>query len=178
MSVKVLKLVRTRDLARPAVKAVLLDMAFYASDDGSGVWPSNSTLQAGTGWKETAVRDALKTLNELGLIKLVGVVSGKNGSTEKYDLDLNAIAALSKNKLAKTQPEPVRETNPTGSGNEPLPVRETNPNSNSNRKGIVSVAKKIERAINGSQYAHESDHLIDDDRFAVFEAEMEARGQG
>lgn len=67
MSIKVANLVRSRIIGSAALKAVLLNMAYRASDDGE-VYSSKETMAAETELSRATVFRAVNQLVSLGLI--------------------------------------------------------------------------------------------------------------
>ncbi|KAA0122078.1 helix-turn-helix domain-containing protein [Methylobacterium sp. P1-11] len=67
MSFAAQKWVMPLDCGSPVVKCVLIALAYYADEDGL-CWPSQETLAQNTGFSPRAVRGAIASLRELGLI--------------------------------------------------------------------------------------------------------------
>lgn len=179
MSYKVVELVRTRVLARPALKSMLLEMAFYVSDDGTGVWASVGRLAEGSGLGRTAAKDAIRDLNESGLIELVSYRHVKNGLTNEYRLNLTAIEALPANRLKKGKIH-GREPTYTWSANDHAPGREPTPKGHRKGHRKVTTAEKEEN-LSVEKYAREEelhDHLKDNAEFLDFAVKMKQLGHG
>lgn len=109
-----------RGIPGPA-KAVLGCLAFHAGGVDLEAWPSLKTIAEETGFAETAVRAAIRSLTAQGLIEQTEPGGGRHPN--RYRLHL-------RDPLVKRTP---RETNP--SPHEPQPLasrasapRETNPN--------------------------------------------------
>jgi len=94
VSNKVSVLVYSRRVGSPIRKAVLAYFAERASDNGSGVWASKSTIAAEI---ECGRSTVIRTINDFvkeGLLKPVGTRPCRNGETVEYSMDLEAIEAL------------------------------------------------------------------------------------
>ena len=94
MSIHVASLVKRRVIGSPTRKAVLMHMADYASDDGSGVWTSKSKMAEELEMGRRTVQECIDSLIEAGLIETVGKRAIRNGYTEEYRLVLDRIKAL------------------------------------------------------------------------------------
>jgi hypothetical protein len=94
MSFKVANLVRSRIIGSAVLKAVLLNMADRASDDGTDVFSSKATIVAETEVSRASVFRAVDQLVSMGLIIPVGERPCKFGHTVMYNLALDAIALM------------------------------------------------------------------------------------
>ena len=87
-------------------KAVLLYMADKAADDGTGIWASKVTMSADLEVSDRAIRLAVASMLEAGLIAEVGQRNRRNGYTVEYAIILDAI-----NRLPNTREYPSQKTN-------------------------------------------------------------------
>ena len=78
MSVRVTSLVWPANLPGTR-KMVLLRLADHAHDDGGSAYPSIAGLVAACGFSARTIQDALRDLERLGLIVLVGQGTGWRG---------------------------------------------------------------------------------------------------
>lgn len=129
MSNKVSVLVYSRKVGSPIRKAVLAYFAERASDNGSGVWASKTTIAAEI---ECGRSTVIRTINDFvkeGLLVPVGTRPCRNGETVEYAIDLDAIRALPGVDEAVTRPAagPVPERDPSQSGTPPVPQRDPYP---------------------------------------------------
>ncbi|WP_134678381.1 helix-turn-helix domain-containing protein [Paracoccus ravus] len=95
MSIKVYKLVQSRVVGSSAAKAVLLNMAARADDQGKGVFPSKASIAAETELSLPTVKREIKALLVRRLIRETGETRPcANGHTVVYDLEIDEIRAL------------------------------------------------------------------------------------
>jgi len=93
-------LVQRRRTGSFASKAVLLFMAGFASDDGTGIWTSKTNIAADLEMSKRTVQRAVDALREQGLISQIGQRKCRHGFTVEYRIDLAAVE-----KLPSTRPE-------------------------------------------------------------------------
>jgi len=93
----------------PTQKAVLISLADQANDHGS-CWPSISGIAERTCFGRTAVIEAIKWLEQAGLISMEKTF----GRTNRYQLNIT--------KLRQRDIEPVRQTDQSASRTSPLNV--------------------------------------------------------
>lgn len=67
-------------------KAVLLLMADFASDDGSGVWASKARMARELETTERTIQRTIKTLIEAGILRQIGKRKVKNVETFEYHI--------------------------------------------------------------------------------------------
>lgn len=114
----------------PAQKAVVMCLADYADDTGLA-WPSVPKIGDWTCLQRTAVIEALKALEGLGLVSIdrrSGVNNRCRINVEKVVENVESYPQKQKNhSAARTRPAngPVRETDEDPSGKRTPPVRET-----------------------------------------------------
>ena len=94
MSIKVATLVRSRVIGSAALKAVLLNMADRANDDGGEVYSSKATIAAETELDRATVFRAVNKLLTGGLIVACGERTCRHGFTVVYRIDLEAVERL------------------------------------------------------------------------------------
>lgn len=72
----------------PSVKLVALTLATYANRDGTHMYPGVAKLAAVTGLTERSVRDALKTLRDLGLLERTreGFRNGRRALADEHEM--------------------------------------------------------------------------------------------
>lgn len=71
---------------RPALKAVLNQLAWFANPDGENIFPSVLTLSERTGYSRRAVQKILRELEQQGAIQAVGSRLGGRHRTTRYRL--------------------------------------------------------------------------------------------
>lgn len=95
MSIDVMLLAMGARISPPSKKATLVAMAEYASNDGSDVYPTLTTIAARVGVNP---RQAQRTVQELvkdGILSLVGNAGGgAPGTGREYRIDLESVASL------------------------------------------------------------------------------------
>lgn len=133
MSNTVFSLCKFRKVGSPTRKAVLLLMADFASDDGSGIWASKPNMAADLELSETALRDAIRALIAAGLIREVGTRRHQNGFTVEYLIDLKAVSALPLTRenvpvLTPAAAAPLRQPHHTPTPAAPQDLRQAHPN--------------------------------------------------
>ncbi|RRH72015.1 helix-turn-helix domain-containing protein [Falsigemmobacter faecalis] len=133
MSNTVHAICKHRRVGRAVSKTVLLLMADFASDDGTGIWASKPNMAADLEISETAVRDAIRHLMAEGIISEVGQRKHQNGYTVEYRIDLARVSALPVTRenapvLTPASPAPLRQTHPTPTPPAPQDLRETQVN--------------------------------------------------
>jgi hypothetical protein len=156
----------------PTPKAVLISLADQANDHGS-CWPSMSGIAERTCFGRTAVIEAIKWLEEAGLLS----IEKNGGRTNRYQLDLN--------RLRQREIEPVRQayqsgkrTSPTNGHTSPSgglppvreadqPVREADPNRQEpsiepkrKKKPSVSVTVLVEAGFDEATAAEFISHKV------------------
>jgi hypothetical protein len=94
MSNRVNQIVLERKVGSPTRKAVLVYMAYRASDDGSGFWAGKSRMARELEMNQRTVKFCIKDLLATGLISAVGKRPCSGGHTIIYQLNLKAILAL------------------------------------------------------------------------------------
>lgn len=103
----------------PAQKSVLISLADNANDDGV-CWPSLATIGARTCLSERAVRNALRWLEEVGVLKS----NQRFGRSTWYSLTPAAYAPGSTCPPALDAPSPRQEMPPTPAPGAPRTVKE------------------------------------------------------
>ena len=81
---------------RPAAKAVLKELAWFADDAGENIWPSVQTLADRTGLSRRAVQQLLRKLEEAGAIQALGSRLGGRHRTTRYRMDFGWLEASAK----------------------------------------------------------------------------------
>lgn len=94
MSNRVQALVERRVVGSPTMKAVLMYMAARSSDDGSGVWTSKSNIARDTEFSRRTVQYTITQLVDLGLLEKVGLKPCKNGETDEFVIQIDAVKDL------------------------------------------------------------------------------------
>lgn len=114
----------------PAQKAVLISLADNANDDGV-CWPSIATIGARTCLSERAVRNALRWLEEVAILKS----HQRFGRSTWYTITPAAYAPGTKCPPAPDAPSPRQEMPPTPAPDAPRTVKEPSiePSSDGNR---------------------------------------------
>jgi len=103
----------------PAQKAVLISLADNANDDGV-CWPSIATIGSRTCLSERAVRNALRWLEEVGLL----MSHQRFGRSTWYTITPAAYAPGTKCPPAPDAPSPRHEVPPTPAPDAPRTVKE------------------------------------------------------
>ena len=124
MSNIVSALVQKRKIGSPTRKGILMFMATFASDDGTGVWVSKATMSRDLEMGKRTVQVCIDDLVEMGLVSEVGTRSCSHGYTIEYRLNLSTISELPKTKpdnnksqeLAGAGVAPVQRMHPTRAG--------------------------------------------------------------
>lgn len=162
MSNAVRKLVENRNLGTKSGtrKCILLSMADRASDDGTGIWCSKSTLADITGFSLTAVKAACRKLKEEGLIIEVGRKPCSHGSTSDYSIDLAALKnlpltaagerSLRRTEL-RTEPAKIHEK---GGVKRPSGGRETPPNHPRTTRSLLRKSETFQVKSSASEHEH------------------------
>lgn len=138
MSIEVFTAVKRRKIGSPTMKSVMLYMADSASDDGSGIWVSKTTMAADLEFKsKRTVQGAIGDLMRVGLVSEVGQRACAHGYTIEYRINLEAVLALPATR-ARNAPvpqhvggagnAPVQEMHPTPAPDAPHGVQEMHPN--------------------------------------------------
>lgn len=94
MSNSVYTICKYHKVGSAITKSVLLCMADFASDDGSGVWCSKVAMAADLELSSNSVRNAIKALLQMGLISEVGKRASEAGYTVEYCINLDVISGL------------------------------------------------------------------------------------
>lgn len=144
MSWEVQKDVRAHTVGCGICKSILLDLADYASKDGTGIWPSKDTIARSTEFSLRTVQKHISELVARGLISEAARRKCSNGYTTEYRINLDAVLSLphSQNKGAgarelkptndseaiDAEGEPVQRTHPTPAQGAPQEVQELHPN--------------------------------------------------
>ena len=90
MSIKFLNLVWEADL--PAMrKLILLRLASHADEKGGSIFPSVESVARSCGLTDRAVRNAIKSLRESGVLVLVKASVGGRGHANIYRIDLETL---------------------------------------------------------------------------------------
>ena len=89
-------------------KSVLLLMADFASDDGSGIWASKATMALELETTIKTIQRTIKKLIELGLVQETGVRKHRNGETYEYKIDMDQVR-----KRPLVRPEPPSQCRPS-----------------------------------------------------------------
>lgn len=132
MSNRVSSLVYSRQVGSPVRKAVLVYCADRASDDGSGVFASKTTMAMHLEFGRSTV---IRTINELvaeGILVPTGKRRCRTGATIVYSIDLSRVEGLPKLKddtgaqaeKYEAQGVPERDTSHPGSGPHAVPERD------------------------------------------------------
>lgn len=129
MSNTVHAICKHRKVGKPMAKTVLLLMADFASDDGTGIWASKPNMAADLEVSETAVRDAIRFLIAERIIVEIGQRKHQNGYTVEYRIDLQRICELPATRenapiLTPTPAAPLRHTHPTPTPAAPQDLRQ------------------------------------------------------
>ena len=115
MSNKVQALAKGKVLGGAPIKAVFMNMADSASDDGSGIWTGKPTIAKETELNLSTVKRAVKALIEMGLVSEHGKKKCAAGFTILYGINLDVLEALT-----PVHGEPPSVTTPVHG--EPTPV--------------------------------------------------------
>jgi len=94
MSIALMSVVRSRQIGSPTDKSVLLLMADFASDDGSGIWASKGRMSADLELSIRTVQRSTKALISLGLTREIGERKCTNGATIEYAISCDRLDAL------------------------------------------------------------------------------------
>lgn len=81
-------------ILRPAVKAVLQQLAWFADADGRNIFPSVSTIARRTGLTRRAVQKLLRELEAMGIIASVGSQGGGRGHSTRYEINMRKLQEL------------------------------------------------------------------------------------
>jgi hypothetical protein len=85
-------LVRKRNLGLGLTgKAIMLLLAEFASDDGSGIWASKATMARELETTERTIQRTIKALIDAGYVSMVGKKKHRNGETFEYAINLSAV---------------------------------------------------------------------------------------
>ena len=114
MSIKVMNRVWPTEIpGPPSRKAVLLRLASHADDDGGSAYPSVPSLAAASSMSRRTAASALRDLEQLGAIILIGSGAGGCGITRRYQIDLKRLQELQPYKAASPatlRPEKAAKT--------------------------------------------------------------------
>lgn len=89
MSNHVSSLVRSRNLGVGLTgKSVILLMADFSSDDGSGIWASKATMAKELETTERTIQRTIKALIDAGFVSEIGRRKHRNGETYEYKINL------------------------------------------------------------------------------------------
>ncbi len=162
MSNAVRKLVENRNLGTKSGtrKCILLSMADRASDDGTGIWCSKSTLADITGFCKTAVKAACRKLKEDGLIIEVGRKPCSHGSTSDYSIDLLALENLPLTTAGERALRRVdlrtgsAKIHEKGGVKRPSGGRETPPNHPRTTRSLLRKSETLEVKSSASEHEH------------------------
>jgi hypothetical protein len=114
---------------QPVPKAVLSALAFHSNNDSGQSWPSVPLLARETGYKETAVKKAIKLLNAERIISKVGTKPCKNGDVNVWEINGVAVQrGLDTTGSLYVAPQ-GRSTTGTGAGDDPYGVARRRRNS-------------------------------------------------
>ncbi len=100
-----------RRFGSAARKQIIMFLADKASDDGSGIWCSNGTIQRHTELGESTVKRTISDFLKEGILIETGRRKCKNGYTVIYQIALAQIMAL------ESSVEPEFETGSTADPN-------------------------------------------------------------
>lgn len=113
MSLEAITWAYKTEVGSPSRKAVLLVLANYADADDASSFPSRSRIEAMTELKTTAVKDALRDLEEMGVIsKEARLRPNGSNSSNRYTINLEWSA---------DDPSPGSQTTPPRSPDDPPP---------------------------------------------------------
>jgi hypothetical protein len=79
--------VRRAQLGSATVKAVALALATYADGNGGSIYPAVSDLEADTALSERAVRSALRSLRDAGVLAVVTPATATKATVYRLCLD-------------------------------------------------------------------------------------------
>ena len=79
---------------RPAVKAVLLQLAWFADYSGKNAFPSVSTIAQRTGLKRRTIQKVLRELEGQKIIYALGSRLGGRRHSTRYDFNIRNLQAL------------------------------------------------------------------------------------
>lgn len=106
MSNHVSSLVRSHKLGVGLTgKSVILLMADFASDDGTGIWASKPTMAKELETTDRTIQRTIKALMDAGFVMQVGKRTHRNGETYEYKIVLEAVSEMP---LAKSTPPTQR----------------------------------------------------------------------
>ena len=106
MSNLVSNVIQTKLIGSPTKKAILMYMADKASDDGSGIWVSKGNMAADLEMSSRAVRQHIKEMLAMGVLKVTGQKECRHGYTIDYQINLEIVS-----KLPSTRP-PLNDVHP------------------------------------------------------------------
>ena len=122
-----------------ARKSILMHLANFASDDGSGIWASKSNMASDLELTKRTVQKTIKDFIEMGILFEVGKKSCLRGFTVEYRIDLDALNAL---KCTRELSSRVNSVRPTRELSSPLGVNSVRPNQN-----ITTIEPNIKKYI-------------------------------
>jgi len=94
MSNLVSNVIQTKLIGSPTKKAILMYMADKASDDGSGIWVSKGNMAADLEMSSRAVRQHIKEMLAMGVLKVTGQKECRHGYTIDYQINLQIVSQL------------------------------------------------------------------------------------
>lgn len=87
-------------------------LASYGDDDGSNIFPGMVTLRRDIHRGERDIRDGLKGLRDLGVLKNDGFVQGRRGAIRRFRLDLDALKNIAAPSPTRSEAAKRREADP------------------------------------------------------------------
>lgn len=103
MSNKISSIIQTKKIGSSTKKAILMYMADKASDDGTGIWVSKSNMAADLEMTDRAVRQHIKEMLGMKIIKEAGQRQCRYGYTVDYSINMTTISHL---ESTRSTPEP------------------------------------------------------------------------
>ena len=161
---------RTLGISFPE-KSVLLVMANWASDDGTGIWASKNTIALALETAPRTIQRIIKRLLDSGHLIEVGRKKHKNGETYEYRIDMKSVLNCPlvrarplthshpstqdvveiEQHIADDPQSPLTHSHPTPDPQSPQPLTHSHPNLNKPNKTLntreaceMHIGQKIE----------------------------------
>lgn len=112
MSNKISSIIQTKKIGSSTKKAILMYMADKASDDGTGIWVSKSNMAADLEMTDRAVRQHIKEMLGMNIIKEAGQRKCRYGYTVDYSINIAAISLLESTRSTPELHSPLNDIHP------------------------------------------------------------------
>ena len=109
MSNKISSIIQTKKIGSSTKKAILMYMADKASDDGTGIWVSKSNMAADLEMTDRAVRQHIKEMLGMKIIKEAGQRKCRYGYTVDYSINMTSISHLESTRLTPEPHSPLND---------------------------------------------------------------------